>query len=87
MEALDLVAWKIDKALFKALILDILLVSLLFFNISEGLIAMITILISRARMAITINNSMRVKEWLLSFDFKLNLDMKNYLIITIYVYY
>jgi hypothetical protein len=45
----------------RALREDILLVSLLFFNISEGFKVMMIILISKARMAITINSSIRVK--------------------------
>ena len=49
------------RALLRALREDILLVSLLFFNISEGFKVMMIILMSKARMAITINSSIRVK--------------------------
>ena len=49
----------------RALREDILLVSLLFFNISEGFRVMMIILISKAKMAITINSSMRVKDLVL----------------------
>ena len=49
------------RALLRALREDILLVSLLFFNISEGFKVMMIILIRRARMAITMSNSIRVK--------------------------
>ena len=69
-----LVAWKMDKASFKTLKLEILLVSLLFFNISEEFKIMMVILIRRVRMAITTSNSIRVKaliflERILSFSF------------------
>ena len=64
MEVVGLVAWKIDKALFIDLRLEILLVSLVCFNISEGFKVMMMILIKRARMAMTMRSSMRVKDLL-----------------------
>jgi len=48
----------------RALREDILLVSLLFLSISEGFKVMMIILISKAKMAITINSSIRVKDLL-----------------------
>jgi hypothetical protein len=62
MEVVGLVAWKIDKALLIDLRLEILLVSLVCFNNSLGFKVMMMILIRRARMAMTINNSIRVKD-------------------------
>jgi hypothetical protein len=62
MEVVGLVAWKIDKALLIDLRLEILLVSLVCFNISEGFKVMMIILISKAKMAMTINSSIRVKD-------------------------
>jgi hypothetical protein len=73
VEVVGLVAWKIDKALLIDLRLEILLVSLVCFNISEGFKVMMMILIKRARMAMTINNSIRVKEWLFCFLEKENI--------------
>jgi hypothetical protein len=61
MEVVGLVAWKIERALLRDLRLEILLVSLVCFNISEGFRVMMMILIKRARMAMTINSSIRVK--------------------------
>jgi hypothetical protein len=60
-----LVAWKIDKALLIDLRLEILLVSLVCFNNSLGFKVMMMILMSKAKIAITINSSMRVKLFLL----------------------
>jgi hypothetical protein len=74
IEADGLVAWKIPKELLIDLRLEILLVSLVFFNISAGLRVMMIILIKRARMAMTINNSIRVKE-LFCFSCLINLNM------------
>jgi hypothetical protein len=48
---------KVDKS-------EILLESLVFFNISAGLRVMMMILISKARMAMTMRSSMRVKDLL-----------------------
>ena len=78
-----LVAWKIDKALFKFLILEILLASLDFFNISAGFIDMTTIAIRRDRIAITIRSSISVKD-LLDFNFWL---IKNILSYTLLFYH
>ena len=64
MEVVGLVAWKIDKALFIDLRLEILLVSLVCFSISEGFKVMMIILISKAKIAITMSNSIRVKDLL-----------------------
>jgi hypothetical protein len=61
VEVVGLVAWKIDKALLIDLRLEILLVSLVCFNSSEGFKVMMMILISNAKIAITMSNSMRVK--------------------------
>ena len=52
------------RALLRALREDILLVSLLFFNISEGFKVMMMILMSKAKIAITMSNSMRVNDLL-----------------------
>jgi len=49
---------------------DILLVSLLFLSISEGLIEIMMIDIKRAKIAMTIRSSMRVKLLLFSFDLR-----------------
>jgi hypothetical protein len=62
MVVVGLVAWKIDKALLRDLRLEILLVSLVCFNSSEGLRVMMMILMSKAKIAITMSSSMRVKE-------------------------
>ena len=62
MLVVGLVAWKIDKALFNDLRLEILLVSLVCFNISEGFKVMMMILIKRARMAMTMRSSIRVND-------------------------
>ena len=64
MKDVGLVAWKIPRALLRALREDILLVSLLFLSISEGLIEIITILMRRARMAITMRSSIKVKDFM-----------------------
>ena len=74
MEVVGLVAWKIDKALLMDLRLEILLVSLVCFNISEGFKVMMMILIKRARMAMTMRSSMRVKD-LLFFSCLMYLNM------------
>ena len=65
MEVVGLVAWKIDKALLIDLRLEILLVSLVCFNISEGFKVMMMILMSKAKIAITMSNSIKVKLLLL----------------------
>jgi hypothetical protein len=65
-----LVAWKIERALLRDLRLEILLVSLVCFNSSEGLRVMMMILMSKAKIAITINSSIRVKLLLFNFDLK-----------------
>jgi hypothetical protein len=62
VEVVGLVAWKIDKALLIDLRLEILLVSLVCFNISEGFKVMMMILIKRARMAMTMRSSIKVND-------------------------
>ena len=62
MEVVGLVAWKIDKALLMDLRLEILLVSLVCFNISEGFKVMMMILMSKAKIAITMSNSINVND-------------------------
>jgi hypothetical protein len=61
MVVVGLVAWKIDKALLMDLRLEILLVSLVCFNSSEGFRVMMMILINNAKIAITMSSSIRVK--------------------------
>jgi hypothetical protein len=74
MEVVGLVAWKIERALLRDLRLEILLVSLVCFNSSEGFRVMMMILMSKAKMAITINSSIRVKD-LFFFNCLMNLNM------------
>jgi len=62
VEVVGLVAWKIDKALLIDLRLEILLVSLVCFNSSEGFKVMMMILMSKAKIAITMSNSIKVND-------------------------
>ena len=70
IEVVGLVAWKMPRALLRALREEILLVSLLFLSISEGLRVITMILIRRAKIAITINSSINVKLFLLKYVLK-----------------